>query len=110
MIKVTVYKTMRQEYTGFDLSGHAGYSEQGSDIVCAAVSALVINTVNSVSEFTQDETSCVSDEESGLIQFRFKNRPSRDASLLLDSMILGLQGIEGNSKYEPYIDIIFKEV
>ena len=27
--------------------GHAGYAEEGQDIVCAAVSALVINTVNS---------------------------------------------------------------
>ena len=110
MIKVTVYKTGRHEYTGFDLAGHAGYGEEGFDIVCAAVSALVINTVNSVEAFTEDETSCVSDEEKGMIQFRFKDRPSRDASLLLDSMILGLQGIEDSGEYEPYIDIIFKEV
>ena len=110
MIRVTVYKTARQEYAGFDLSGHAGYSEHGSDIVCAAVSALVINTVNSVEKFTQDKTSCVSDDESGTIRFRFDGRPSHDASLLLDSMILGLQEIEEDSEYEPYIDIIFKEV
>ncbi len=30
--------------------------------------------------------------------------------LLLDSMILGLEEIEDNNEYEPYIDIIFKEV
>ena len=27
MIKVTIYKTSRQEYTGFDMSGHAGYDD-----------------------------------------------------------------------------------
>ena len=27
--------------TGFSVSGHSGYSEAGSDIVCAAVSAVV---------------------------------------------------------------------
>ena len=110
MIRVTVYKTGRQEYLGFDLSGHAGYGEEGFDIVCAAVSALVINTVNSVEEFTEDKTCCVSDEENGMIQFRFQGQPSHDASLLLDSLILGLEGIEESSEYKPYIDIIFKEV
>ena len=36
--------------------------------------------------------------------------PSHDASLLLDSMVLGLEQIEDSNEYEPYIDIIFKEV
>ena len=27
--------------TGFSISGHSGYAEAGSDIVCAAISALV---------------------------------------------------------------------
>ena len=110
MIKATIYKTDRHEYAGFDISGHAEYSESGSDIVCAAVSALVINAVNSIEHFTDDESSCVSDEESGRISFRFSHIPSHDASLLLDSMILGLEEIEDNNEYESYIDIIFKEV
>ena len=110
MIKVTIYKTGGHEYTGFDLAGHAGFDESGRDIVCAAVSALVINTINSIERFTDDETSCVSDEESGEISFRFSQVPSHDASLLLDSMVFGLEEIEENSEYESYIDIIFKEV
>lgn len=52
MIEVTVYKTMRHEYAGFDMSGHAGYDDIGKDIVCAAVSVLVINTLNSIERFT----------------------------------------------------------
>ena len=64
MIKVTIYKTERQEYVGFDMEGHAGYAEAGEDIVCAGVSALVINALNSIERFTDDETSCVSDEDS----------------------------------------------
>ena len=110
MIRVTVYKTSRHEYTGFDVTGHAEYDDPGKDIVCAAASALVINAVNSIERFTDDETSCVSDEESGSITFRFSRIPSHDASLLLDSMILGLEEIEDDNDYEPYIDIIFKEV
>ena len=73
------------------------------------VSALVINTINSIERFTDDETSCISDEETGRIEFRFSRIPSHDASLLLDSMVLGLEQIEDSSEYEPYIDMIFKE-
>ena len=94
MIEVTVYKTMRHEYAGFDMSGHAGYDDIGKDIVCAAVSVLVINTLNSIERFTDDKTSCVSDENSGTVEFRFKDHPSHDAALLLDSMILGLEDMK----------------
>ena len=37
--------------TGFSVSGHSGYSEAGSDIVCAAISACVVMaeaTINDV--------------------------------------------------------------
>ena len=30
-----------ERITGFSVSGHSGYAEAGSDIVCAAVSAVV---------------------------------------------------------------------
>ena len=74
------------------------------------ISVLVINTLNSIERFTDDKTSCVSDENSGTVEFRFKDHPSHDAALLLDSMILGLEDIEDSEEYESYIDIIFKEV
>ncbi|MGC4019634.1 MAG: ribosomal-processing cysteine protease Prp [Muricomes sp.] len=114
MIKVTIYKTNRHEYAGFDAQGHAGFSDEGMDIVCAAASALIINTLNAIERYTSDEISIVSDDSEdaqGLIEFRFTGgKPTHDAELLLKTMILGLQEIEDDSDYEPYIDIIFKEV
>lgn len=110
MIQITVYKNKKHEYVGFDADGHAGFDESGHDIVCAAVSVLVINTINSIERFTSDETSYVSDEDSGSVQFRFQEKPSHDAQLLLKSMLLGLEEIEDDSSYDSYIDIIFKEV
>ena len=105
MIKVTVYKTVNHDYAGLDVLGHAGYSEAGSD-----VSVLVINTLNSIERFTSDKISLVSDEETGMIEFRFIRKPSHDAKLLFKSMVLGLQEIEEDSEYEPYIDIISRKV
>ena len=40
MITITMHRDKRDRYTGFTIKGHADYDEAGSDIVCAAVSAL----------------------------------------------------------------------
>ena len=40
MIKCEFF-TENERITGFSVSGHSGYAEAGSDIVCAAVSAVV---------------------------------------------------------------------
>ena len=64
-------------------------SEEGQDIVCAAVSVLTINTLNAIEKFADDRTSLVSDESKGLIDYRLKGNPTREAKLLLDAMVLG---------------------
>ena len=35
------FTTENERITGFSISGHSGYAEAGSDIVCAAISAVV---------------------------------------------------------------------
>ena len=45
MTSVVIYQTKEGTFTGFDALGHAGFADAGEDIVCAAISALVINTV-----------------------------------------------------------------
>lgn len=35
------FHTQDERITGFSVSGHSGYAEAGSDIICAAVSAAV---------------------------------------------------------------------
>ncbi|MFR1298730.1 MAG: ribosomal-processing cysteine protease Prp [Blautia massiliensis (ex Durand et al. 2017)] len=53
MITIKVRKK-NGSYEEFISKGHAGYAEAGQDIVCAAVSALIITTVNSLEKFTDD--------------------------------------------------------
>ena len=112
MIKVTIYENTHHEFTGFDAVGHAGYADAGSDIVCSAASTLIINTINAVDEFTDEKftVDVNNDDDCNFIKFRFENKPEHDAVLLLKTMILGLQTMEDNSEYNPYIDIIFEEV
>ena len=109
MTNVTFYQNSDNKCIGFRVSGHAGYAEQGEDIVCAAISALVINTVNSIEAFTEDDFEVNVDEETADIQLSIKETPSRDCLLLLNSLILGLQRME-DEQYTDFIDIIFEEV
>ena len=106
MITVTVFRDSGI-YRGFRCEGHAGYAEEGLDIICASVSALTVNMVNSVEAFTEDGFSGEADD--GLLDFRLEDVPSERTTLLMDSMILGLQNIQNNYGNE-YIKLIFKEV
>ena len=48
MIQIHIKKSEHGNIIGFHVSGHAGFSPHGTDVVCAGVSALVINCINSV--------------------------------------------------------------
>ncbi|MFA9375663.1 MAG: ribosomal-processing cysteine protease Prp [Lachnotalea sp.] len=109
MIKITIYKNSKDNYIGLKSLGHAGYADSGYDIICSAVSVLVINTINSIETFTEDELKIESDEKSGLIQFEFVKSISCQSILLMKALELGLKGIE-NDYNDGYIKIIFKEV
>ncbi|MEG0962547.1 MAG: ribosomal-processing cysteine protease Prp [Lachnospiraceae bacterium] len=109
MIHITMYQNHENEYTAFNCIGHAEFAKSGEDIVCAAVSILVINTINSIEQIVQDKFDIVTNEKSGLIDFSLKGEYSKDSLMLLKSMVLGLQGIQNNYGNE-YITLIFKEV
>lgn len=104
MIKVSIHKNADNLITGFTLYGHADYAEYGSDVVCAAVSALVINTINSIENFTSDKFRLEQDEKKGYIEFHVVTPMSNNANLLLSSLALGLQGIE-DEYTDKYIQI-----
>ena len=108
MIKA-VYSFTDEHFTYLSIKGHAGYADAGQDIVCAAASILVINTINAIEEFTEDDASLISEDEMGMISYHL-NHPSKDAQLLLNTMILGLEQMVDDDNYAEYIDLTFEEV
>ena len=111
MIRITIYKdkSNNNEIVGFKSEGHAGYDRSGKDIICAATSILIINTVNSIEQFTDVEFESSSDEKNAIIKFMInKNKNNKESLVLLKAMELGLTEIaRDNSKY---ISITFEEV
>ena len=52
-------KKVRDRVISVNTKGHAGFAKRGKDIVCSAVSVLLINTVNSIKCFTEDEIEAI---------------------------------------------------
>lgn len=110
MIKATIYRK-DHKICGFTLSGHAGYAPEGADIVCAAVSVLALNTVNAVEKFTAVPFQCEADAENGgflKALFPLEGMAAADAQLLLETLALGLAGIE--TEYGSYFTLTIEEV
>ena len=110
MVTVTVTKNASKQYIGIQSHGHAGFAQKGQDIVCAAVSVLVINTLNSIEVLTKDKDlmKITVNEEEGLIDCRFSSAVSKETILLLDAMVLGLEQIQEQYS-KKYLKLIRKE-
>ncbi len=93
MTTITITKSSDDEYRAVEVSGHAGFAYSGRDIVCAAVSVLTINTINSIDQLTSDVIFVTQDEKKGIISFEFEKEPSLEADLLLRSFELGVTSI-----------------
>lgn len=50
MVTARFYNSSDNKMLGFHVSGHAGFSDFGSDIACASVSSAVMLTANTITE------------------------------------------------------------
>jgi uncharacterized protein YsxB (DUF464 family) len=89
MIQVEVYK-QSDHIVKFSLSGHAGYAKSGRDIVCAAVSALVLNAINSSERLLGVELPST-DDGNVLVCTVPTHERTAEVQLLLRSMLFGLE-------------------
>ena len=96
-----------QECIKVTVKGHAGYAGEGQDIICAAVSILMVNTVNSIETFTDDDFTC--DDGDGFMEITVDEEASPGTKLLMRSLCLGLEGIR-QSYGDTFIQIMTKEV
>lgn len=76
---------------GITVDGHAGYAEAGKDIVCAGVTALVENLIDSIEGLTVDTIQY--EVSPGRADIHYKDL-SEEGKLLVDSFFLGICDIE----------------
>ena len=75
---------------GITIDGHAGYAEAGKDIVCAGVTALTENLIDSIESLTKDTIQY--EISPGRVDIHYKDL-SGAGKLLVDSFFLGICGI-----------------
>ncbi|MCR5232721.1 MAG: ribosomal-processing cysteine protease Prp [Lachnospiraceae bacterium] len=104
MITAMVLKH-NNRYQTFMCKGHSGLEDAGKDIVCSAVSILVINTANSLEKLTGSKVKGV---DNGSLRWDFIEEPDEKGQLLMDSLVLGLESIE--KEYGNNLKLIIEEV
>ena len=109
MTTIVIRKTVNNKYTGFTCMGHAGYAEEEPDIVCAAVSVLVINTINAIDKLAGQTPKVLQNEDTGFIKCDFENSLNEKSILLMDAMVLGLKDIS-KTYGRKYLQVKFEEV
>lgn len=70
--------------------GHAGFAEPGKDIVCAGITTLVENLIQSINDLTRDKIQYTI--KPGVADIRYKDL-SKAGKLLVDSFFLGARWI-----------------
>ena len=103
MISAEIVRCQAGKIIAFTVKNHSG--EHGQSIVCAAVSMLVINTVNSIEVLTEDVSTCDYNENGGFLTFALTDPANRTlgCGILLDALFIGLT--ETKTEYPNEIEI-----
>lgn len=85
---------------GIRMYGHAEYHKNGPDIVCAAVSALTCNLINSLQDLSGDMIRA--DTGSGMTVIEWQGLSDK-GKLLVDSWFLGIAAINHQYNCIKYV-------
>ena len=92
--------------TGFSISGHSGYAEAGSDIVCAAISAVVSMAEATINDVCGAKAKVRVKEEDARITLTLPASCDEEESIqaVLAGMLLTLCSLRDD--YPDYIEVL----
>ena len=92
--------------TGFSVSGHSGYAEAGSDIVCAAISAIVTMAEATINEVCGAKAKVRVKDEQGRITLTLPTSCDEEETVqaVLSGMMLTLLSLRED--YPDYIEVL----
>ena len=95
MIQAKLFISPEGDLYGYSLSGHAGFDEEGFDIICSAVSVLAINTANALEKLLHLDldTEMKDGHLKVIIPSIQSGKKIKEAQLLLETFRLGLESI-----------------
>ena len=98
MITISLQYDDQNQLCGFTTTGHADYSEAGSDIVCAGVSAITQTCLLGLLHYHEDRT--VYEVKNGFLSVHVE-KVDRIADVFLETMVMGLEEIA--RQYGSYV-------
>ena len=98
--------TENERITGFSVSGHSGYSEAGSDIVCAAISAIVTMAEATINEVCGAKAKVRVKDEQARITLTLPTSCDEEEAVqaVLSGMMLTLLSLRED--YPDYIEVL----
>ena len=111
MTRCTLHLDSESRIIGVTVKGHSGYAEEGSDIVCAGISALVITTENALCQLLKLSPAERGGEDGFLevmLPAGMTDSQMRDAQLLLSALHIGLENIA--QVYPDYVRLTTRRV
>ena len=92
--------------TGFSVSGHSGYAESGSDIVCAAISAVVTMAEATINEVCGAKAKVRVKEEDARITLTLPTSCDEEETVqaVLAGMLLYLCNLR--DEYPDFIEVL----
>ena len=111
MTTIEIRKDKTGAYRQIVCMGHADYAEKGEDILCAAISVLVISAMNALEGLAGEKFDETANEEDGFMRFDFSDQvPLQEKSVfLLDSLVYSLEALSREYGKE-FLQVHFKEV
>ena len=94
--------------TGFSVSGHSGYAEAGSDIVCASVSAIVTMAEATINDVLGAKAKVRVKDEQARVSLTLPVSCDEEESVqaVLAGMMLTLCGLRDD--YPDYIEVVME--
>ena len=98
--------TEEDRITGFSISGHSGYAEAGSDIVCAAISAVVSMAETTINDVCGAKAKVRVKDEDARITLTLPASCDEEESIqaVLAGMLLTLCSLRDD--YPDYIEVL----
>ena len=90
MIRITVTRK-EGEITSLICKGHAGYAEEGRDIVCAAVSVLAFTCANALESVAGVKARV--EEKDGFLSIFLPDQAGHDAQTVMKTVVQGLRDV-----------------
>ena len=107
MIRAEFFADADGKLLGFSITGHSGMAEEGSDILCAAVSSAAYMTANTVLEILHVTPISLRVDEGDML-FRVTERDAKACKDLFSGFKLHLLALE--EQYPDYLRVRYTEV